>query len=223
VIVVDDGSSDRTSDVAYEYCSKCSSLFVLRLPDNIGKGGAVRAGILCSRGRFILFADADGATKFSEFKKLEAEAKRQCNAETFGSPLSTDWTHPVIVVGSRSHLEKESIASRSLFRTFLMFGFHALVFTFTVRSVRDTQCGFKLMSRAAAAKLIPKFHIERWAFDVELLYIAERLYFSISEVPINWTEIDGSKITPFFSWLQMGRDVSLIWFRYTFGIWKLEE
>uniref|UniRef100_A0A915EK26 Dolichyl-phosphate beta-glucosyltransferase n=1 Tax=Ditylenchus dipsaci TaxID=166011 RepID=A0A915EK26_9BILA len=104
-----------------------------------------------------------------------------------------------------------------------MIGFHSVVYVFAVRSVRDTQCGFKLFSRAAAAKLFPRIHIERWAFDVELLYLAEALKFSISEVSVRWTEIDGSKITPFFSWLQMGRDIVLIWFRYLLKVWKVNE
>lgn len=66
-------------------------------------------------------------------------------------------------------------------------------------------------------------HIERWAFDVELIYLAEMQHFSLAEVAVEWTEIDGSKVTPIFSWLQMGRDILLIWYRYSFGIWKIGE
>jgi dolichyl-phosphate beta-glucosyltransferase len=63
-------------------------------------------------------------------------------------------------------------------------------------------------------------HIERWAFDVELIYLAEEFHYSLAEVSVQWTEIDGSKVTPIISWIQMGRDIILIWFRYTFGIWR---
>lgn len=63
-------------------------------------------------------------------------------------------------------------------------------------------------------------HIERWAFDVELLYLAERLKVPVAEVGVEWHEVDGSKITPIISWIQMGRDILLIWFRYTFQIWR---
>lgn len=59
------------------------------------------------------------------------------------------------------------------------------------------------------------------AFDVEMLYIAQKLGFLISEVAVNWTEIEGSKITPFWSWLEMGRDLCLIWFRYAIGAWAI--
>lgn len=60
------------------------------------------------------------------------------------------------------------------------------------------------------------------AFDVELLYLAERLKIPIREVAVNWQEIEGSKLTPFWSWLQMGVDLFLIWFRYATGVWKIQ-
>lgn len=59
------------------------------------------------------------------------------------------------------------------------------------------------------------------AFDVELLYIAQRLGIPITEVSVNWTEIEGSKVTPVWSWIQMGADLGLIWLRYTIGAWKI--
>ncbi|CAK5073233.1 unnamed protein product [Meloidogyne enterolobii] len=151
-----------------------------------------------------------------------------CNGENeekekFNGESSIDWTHPALVVGSRAHLADEAIAKRSLLRTVLMLGFHAMVWVFTVRTVRDTQCGFKLFSRSAAAKLFSQQRIERWAFDVELIYLAERLNFSIAEVCVEWEEIDGSKLTPLLAGLQMGRDILLLWFRYTFGFWTISQ
>lgn len=97
---MDDGSKDRTCEVAYEY-SKTYPIYVYELPKNIGKGGAVRNGILCSRGQLILFADADGATTFSEFGKLERELRTLCNGSQSQLSESIDWTHPGLVVGSR--------------------------------------------------------------------------------------------------------------------------
>ncbi|VDM93616.1 unnamed protein product, partial [Litomosoides sigmodontis] len=119
-----------------------------------------------------------------------------------------------------SHMEKKSMATRSLARTLLMIGFHLIVYIFTVRTVHDTQCGFKLFTRGAASKLFPLLHIERWAFDVELLFLAEQFNIPIREVPVTWHEVDGSKIVPVMSWIQMGRDLILIWFRYRIGVWK---
>nr|CAG4645746.1 EOG090X0BIY [Lynceus sp. MCZ IZ 141354] len=216
VIVVDDGSKDNTCETALKYSAKygAEKVRVLKLVENRGKGGAVRLGILSSRGSLLLFADADGATTFEDLTKLESEIQSMTKGKNEEKSLA-------IVCGSRAHLEKESMATRSLFRTFLMKGFHMLVWLFAVRTVRDTQCGFKLLTRQAARDCFPSLHIERWAFDVEMLYIAELLNIPLGEVAVRWTEVDGSKMVPVWSWLQMGRDLVLIWARYTFGAWRL--
>lgn len=167
-----------------------------------------------ARGRHLLFADADGATRFSDLKRLEKEMQRLIDKE---------WALDAIVIGSRAHLQDEAVASRNFFRTILMHGFHLLVWLFAVRGIRDTQCGFKLLSRSAARRLFSIMHVERWAFDVELLYLAQTFKIPIEEVAVNWTEIEGSKITPVWSWLQMGRDLFLIWFRYAIGAWSLNK
>ncbi|XP_058815143.1 dolichyl-phosphate beta-glucosyltransferase [Topomyia yanbarensis] len=216
VIVVSDGSRDKTVEVAQKYSVKYGSnkVRVLALLVNRGKGGAVRMGMLSARGKYLLFADADGASKFADYEKLERSMQT----------LSTgDHNRDAISIGSRAHLEQEATAKRTLFRTVLMHGFHLLVWTFAVKKIRDTQCGFKLLTRSAARKVFAVMHVERWAFDVELLFIAQSYNIPIEEVAVNWTEIEGSKLTPFWSWLQMGRDLMLIWFRYAIGAWQLKK
>ncbi|XP_061595346.1 dolichyl-phosphate beta-glucosyltransferase-like [Cololabis saira] len=215
VIVVDDGSKDKTTEVALRYTRKYSAdkIRVLTLVQNRGKGGAVRMGTLSSRGKFILMADADGATRFCDVEKVEAGLK----------DLNPGPENLAISCGSRAHLEKDSVAQRSMFRTFLMYGFHFLVWFFCVRGIQDTQCGFKLFTREAALKTFSSLHVERWAFDVELLYIAQCYKIPIAEVAVNWTEIEGSKLVPFWSWLQMGRDLVFIRLRYITGAWKLQS
>ncbi|XP_013858746.1 dolichyl-phosphate beta-glucosyltransferase [Austrofundulus limnaeus] len=215
VIVVDDGSKDKTTEVAFRYTKKYSAdkVRVLTLVKNRGKGGAVRMGTLSSRGKLILMADADGATKFCDVEKVEAGLKN----------LNAGPENLAISCGSRAHLEKEAVAQRSMFRTFLMYGFHFLVWFFCVKGIRDTQCGFKLFTREAALKTFSCLHVERWAFDVELLYIAQCFKIPIAEVAVNWTEVEGSKLVPFWSWLQMGRDLILIRLRYITGAWKLQS
>lgn len=128
-----------------------------------------------------------------------------------------------IICGSRAHLEKEETAKRSYFRLFLMHGFHFLVWLLCVRGIRDTQCGFKLLTRKSARTIFEALHVERWAFDVEMLYIAQTLNIPVIEIAVNWTEIEGSKIIPFWSWLQMGRDLFFIWLRYRIGAWKINK
>uniref|UniRef100_G3QBC0 dolichyl-phosphate beta-glucosyltransferase n=1 Tax=Gasterosteus aculeatus aculeatus TaxID=481459 RepID=G3QBC0_GASAC len=184
VIVVDDGSKDKTTE-----------------------------GALSSRGKLILMADADGATKFADIEKVEAGL----------NALNPKPENMAISCGSRAHLEQDSVAQRSMFRTFLMYGFHFLVWFFCVRGIKDTQCGFKLFTREAALKTFSSLHVERWAFDVELLYIAQCFKIPIAEVAVNWTEIEGSKLVPFWSWLQMGRDLFFIRMRYFTRAWKLQS
>jgi dolichyl-phosphate beta-glucosyltransferase len=258
VIVVDDGSKDATSDVVLDYSTRfgCDHVRLLRCDRNRGKGAAVRLGILSSRGERLLFADADGATKFSDIQLLE---------QFMDSAKQSEWA---VAIGSRAHLQNKPIAvkrstqtwsngatrakndqglrqrslhsdtietdglndtqvdssapeaERSAIRLFLMHGFHAVVYICAVRTVRDTQCGFKMFGRSAAVKLFNALHVTGWAFDVELLSLCEWLRLEVKEIPVNWTEVDGSKIVPVFSWMAMGRDVLTIAIMQTFGIWK---
>lgn len=215
VIVVDDGSKDKTTQTAQSYCNKYGSdkIRVLTLATNRGKGGAIRLGMFSARGRYLLFADADGASKFSDFTKLENEMKN----------MKKDSSNRAVVCGSRAHLEEESIAQRSFFRTILMKGFHFVVWFLCVRGIKDTQCGFKLLTREAAVILFSNLHVERWAFDVDMLFLAQYFNIPVGEVAINWTEIEGSKMVPVFSWIQMGKDIILIRLRYFLGAWKITE
>ncbi|RVE52274.1 hypothetical protein evm_003064 [Chilo suppressalis] len=224
IIIVSDGSRDKTVEVAENYMDKYGSEKVrcLELIKNRGKGGAVRLGVQSSRGSLILFADADGASKFEDICKLEEALKDKVKYDYFKEPNMVENCHG-IAIGSRAHLEKESLAKRSIFRNILMFGFHFLVWLFTVKGIKDTQCGFKLFTRKSARTCFKNLHVNRWAFDVELLYIAQKLNIPITEIPVRWTEIDGSKVTPVLSWVQMGCDLGLIWLKYTIGAWKLRH
>jgi len=211
VIIVDDGSKDKTTEVGLEYVDKYGSdkVRVLKLAKNRGKGGAVRMGMLKARGEHLLFADADGATTFPDIVKLEEKMN-----------LVVSQGHG-IVCGSRAHMEEESIASRTFLRTVLMYGFHLCVWVFAVKTVKDTQCGFKLLTRKTAQIIFKSLHIERWAFDVEMLKVAEMLSIPIGEVSVRWQEIEGSKLDPIFAAVQMFRDIFLLWLRYAVGAWKL--
>jgi len=213
VIIVDDGSKDATTDTALEYVEKHGSdtVRVLTLAKNRGKGGAVRMGMLRARGENLLFADADGATTFSDLTKLE-RCLEEITQEGEG-----------LVCGSRAHLEEESVAHRTAVRTLLMYGFHACVWLFAVKTVKDTQCGFKLIKRNTARKIFKTLHIERWAFDVEMLKMAEMMRLPLGEVAVRWQEIAGSKLNPVLAAIQMFKDIFLLWLRYAIGAWRLPE
>lgn len=212
IIVVNDGSRDKTSDIVLSYVDQYSAdkIKLMELSRNRGKGGAVRKGCLSAHGEYILFCDADGATQFSDLEKMYQKISQSKNSK-YGK----------VVVGSRAHLETESIAERTLLRTILMKGFHLMVkYVGNVRTIQDTQCGFKLFTAEAAQFLFSNLHIERWAFDVELLYAAEKHQISVGEVAVKWQEIEGSKLTPLTAALQMARDLFRLRLYYIFGIYK---
>ena len=213
VIVVDDGSRDNTAAVALDYSRKFTTekVRLLKLHENHGKGGAVRKGMMRARGKHLLMVDADGATQIKDLENLEkyAEAIKK-------NDLS-------LVVGSRHHLMLDAVAQRTALRNALMFGFHFYVSIMCAPGINDTQCGFKLFSRKAAQKLFPSQHIERWAFDVELLYLANKQDIPIAEVGVDWQEISGSKVNLFSSIPQMARDILTIRLCYMFRIWSIKR
>jgi dolichyl-phosphate beta-glucosyltransferase len=124
-----------------------------------------------------------------------------------------------------AHLEKASISTRELHRTILMMGFHTLVCLLITNNVQDTQCGFKLFTRATAGLLFSNLHLERWAFDVEIIYLAEALGIPIAEVSVNWHEVAGSKLIT-TKWdivttsLSMAKDMFTVKCAYTLGLWQ---
>lgn len=211
IIVVDDGSRDKTSQVALNYVKKLGTdkMRVLTFTKNRGKGGAVRWGAMSSRGQYILFADADGATKFADVDRLLTSMNR-IEKDGYG-----------VAIGSRAHLQDDAVAKRTLLRNILMYGFHVLVWFVGIYKIRDTQCGFKMFTRKSAAVLFPAMHVERWCFDIELLFLAIKLRFPISEDSVNWQEIDGSKLDPIAATIEMFRDIFLIRLYYLFGLWSV--
>ncbi len=210
VVLVDDGSRDKTVDVAMSYVQRygVDRMRVLELVKNRGKGGAVRAGVLHSRGRYVLMADADAATVFADIEKLEEEVAKS----------GAD-----VVVGSRVHLRTKSAAERrGAIRSFVSRVFNWVVVNVGgVTGVADTQCGFKLFSRDAARIAFGGQRLERWAFDVELLYRCQMNNLSIKSVDVQWTEVPGSKLSVVKATLNMIKDMLRMRFHYGLGYWDL--
>jgi len=209
IIVVDDGSRDGTVEAAY-HCGGylgTDKFRVLRLSKNSGKGAAVKSGMLSSRGELLLMADADGATYFEDYLKLERK-------------LGTEYKEKAIIaIGSRAQLEQ---AERSFIRKLFMWGFHWYVNLIGgVQHIHDTQCGFKLFTREAARLVFPNQHLARWAFDVELLYVAQQYSIPIYEVAVKWSEVPGSKLHIWKAVLNMSRDLLNMRCKYWLGIWCL--
>ncbi|KAJ1970328.1 dolichyl-phosphate beta-glucosyltransferase [Dimargaris xerosporica] len=211
ILVVDDGSKDETTQVALDYARKhrLNNLRVITFEHNRGKGGAVTQGFLHARGEYILFADADGATEFRDVSKLISQ-------------LDAIATNKMgIAVGSRSHLQgSDAVVKRSWLRTVLMRSFHAFVYVFGIREIEDTQCGFKLFTRRAAQAIFSNIHVERWIFDIEVLVLARMFGIPVTEVPVTWREIAGSKMSLMRDSIQMATDLLLLRLNYFFGVWK---
>lgn len=230
VLIIDDGSTDRTSKLGFDFVRKykIDNVRVILLGRNHGKGEAVRLGMLHSRGELLLMLDADGATKVTDLEKLESQihALAKKDQKHYSPDAgSDDAVHKlsdieVAAFGSRSHLEKQALATRKWYRNLLMKGFHLVVLLAAGGGIRDTQCGFKMFTRAAARKLFTNIRLKRWCFDVELVYLCKHLNIPMIEVSVNWTEIPGSKVR-MTSILHMLFELVLIRLGYGLGIWKI--
>lgn len=201
IIVVDDGSRDQTADLVVRLARELPEIRLIRLDTNRGKGHAVRTGMLDTRGALALFADADGATPISEFGRLEAAIQAGADIAIGSRALHSDDVH----VQARAH---RRIIGRI---------FHLLVRTLTVRGLRDTQCGFKLLTDRATHDLFPRMRMDGFSFDVELLLAARRRGYKIAEIPVNWNHIPGSRVNLIFDSLRMAGDLVRIRTRALLG------
>ena len=178
IIIVDDGSTDETLALARLFADTISNIYVLACP-HLGKGAAVRMGMLNASGEYVLFMDADGATPLDEISKL-------INAIQDG----TD-----VVLGSRvvqDPRETEVITSKH--RKFIGRIFVAIVNVFALSGISDTQCGFKMFRDEVVHDLFFQQKINGFAFDVEILYLAKKRGLRIKEIPVNWINKEGSKV-----------------------------
>jgi glycosyltransferase involved in cell wall biosynthesis len=197
VIVVDDGSSDPTADLAREVFQDSGSLrtSVISYKSNLGKGRAVRLGLLAARGDVALFSDADLSTPISEAPKLiDPIASGQYDV-TFGSRALDR-----ALIGVHQSWRREQ-GGRV---------FNLVVRLATGMPFWDTQCGFKAFRMSICRPLIEAATIDRFGFDVELLYLAFRAGLNLKEIPVRWDHNEGSKITLFTDSFKMVNEVNLI-------------
>jgi glycosyltransferase involved in cell wall biosynthesis len=193
VIVVDDGSTDRTADVANSFRGEIQRLRVVANNRNRGKGYSVRHGMMEARGRVVLFTDADLSAPIDEADKLIAALA----------------DHDV-AIGSRA-LDRRLIAVRqSVFREYA-----GIIFNFIVRAILrlpfvDTQCGFKAFRRERCRIIFQQQRIERFGFDPELLYLARHHGLRAVEIPVRWAHSPATKVSMLRDSLQMFLDVFII-------------
>jgi len=185
IIVVDDGSSDDTLRAAQFR----DEVRTIANGVNRGKGEAVRRGMLAARLDPVLFSDADLSTPI-------AEAMGLLGALEAGADIA--------IADRRARGEK--IVRRTLVRRVVAWTFRRFVRLVALRGIDDTQCGFKMFRRDVAHRIFPMQKLGGWAFDVELLFLAQRLGYRIVSVPVEWHESEESRLT-IWSPLQMALDV----------------
>jgi dolichyl-phosphate beta-glucosyltransferase len=206
VIVVDDGSTDRTVAVAESCRGKFPELRVLSNGVNRGKGFSVKRGSLEARGEIILFTDADLSAPIGEAGKLLAALS---NHE--------------VAIGSRAMDRSLIETHQSLFREFAGILFNKIVRIILRLPFVDTQCGFKAFRRERCQIIFEQQTIERFGFDPELLYLARHHGLSISEVPVRWGHSPATKVSMLRDSTQMFADIFIIRWNGLLGKYKKEK
>ncbi|MDQ3547098.1 MAG: glycosyltransferase family 2 protein [Verrucomicrobiota bacterium] len=181
LIVVDDGSSDGTAQVAEKFFARHPDVpaRVLRFTENRGKGHAVRAGLLAAAAPIALFSDADLSTPITELPKIVEPIEAGAYDIVFGS-RALDRS----LIGSRQPWRREQGGKV----------FNGIVRLTTGLPFSDTQCGFKAFRMEAARPIIEQAQIDGFGFDVELLFLARRAGLRMLEVPVRWDHNEGSKV-----------------------------
>jgi dolichyl-phosphate beta-glucosyltransferase len=184
VVVNDDGSADDTPDLVLGFAERYPGrVRLLRAGRNEGKGAGLRRAILATRGRVVLFSDADFSTPVEELPRLLAVLAGGAD----------------VVIGSRRQPDGSDMrASQPAYRRLFGQAFHRVAEALLVRGVGDTQSGFKAFRGEVARELFGASRLRSIVFDVEVLYLAQRRGYRIAEVPVRWTNAGGSRmrVTP---------------------------
>ena len=194
ILLVDDGSTDRTAAVAESMRAQLPNLRIISNGVNRGKGFSVRHGMLQAQGRLALFTDADLSAPIEEAGKLLAAVEASYD----------------VAIGSRAMNRSLISARQSRFREFAGIVFNTVVRLCLRLPFVDTQCGFKAFRREPCKIIFEQQRIERFGFDPELLYLARHHGLRSTEIHVRWAHSPGTKVSMFRDSLQMFADVFLI-------------
>ena len=169
ILIVDDGSADRTAAIACEFAGRRPNARVLVNERNRGKGYSIRRGVLEAQADTILVSDADLSTPLSEAPRLLERLRGMGEG---------------IVIGSRGLRESNVEIRQNPIREVMGRTFNCLVRALTKLPYKDTQCGFKLMSHSVVYPIFKRAGIDGFAYDVEILYVAHRRAVRLEELPV---------------------------------------
>lgn len=189
ILVVNDGSPDNTAEVVEKMSGIIKNLKVIDLRVNVGKGGAVRHGMLVSRGQVRLFTDADDSTSIDQFDKMMPFFKEGYS----------------VVIGSRAIAGAKLDPPEPLFRQLAGKSLNLVVQALLLPGIWDTQCGFKAFTAEAAEAVFGASRITGWGFDVEILALARKMGQRTKEIPVHWVD-DARSHIKFSAGLQFLRD-----------------
>ena len=178
VICVDDGSLDRSAKLLKELAKRHAFLRVISLPENRGKGAAVRAGMLAAAGKFSIFMDADLSTPLEEIPRVLGALESGYD----------------VVLGNRRSPGSHVTRRQPIVREFFGRGFTVITRIFLVPGVEDFTCGFKGFTRDAAQAVFERSTLNGWAFDAELVVIAHVQGLKLVQVPVLWRHEDNTKV-----------------------------
>jgi len=201
IIVIDDGSSDGTAAAAAGVdLPQGIELRVVVHPDNLGKGAAVRSGFDHTVGRWVLLTDADLSAPIEELPVLARAASRNS-----------------VAVGSRA-IERQLVETpQPRHRDLMGRTFNLILRTMRLTEIRDTQCGFKLFPGELARALAGVQRLDGFAFDVELLLLADSWGFELNEIGVRWNHIEASRVMAVRHSKEMFGDTLRLWLWRAFG------
>ena len=195
IVVVDDGSSDKTCDVVLKHAETMPNLRLVRQLPNRGKGAAVRRGMLEARGQIRVMCDADGSMPPEQLPRLLAPIIA-CKAE--------------ISIGSRYAEGAKTDKKQPAYRVMWSRLCNKVIQRSLVPGVRDTQCGFKAFTAQAARDLFSVARIDGWAFDLEILALAKRRDYQVAEVGVEWADDGRSRVNPLKDMMKVVREMLVI-------------
>lgn len=178
IIVVDDGSKDKTFSITKSLENKIEDLTILKNDKNFGKGYSVRKGMLAAKGKFRLFMDADNSTNIDQIINFISYLEKGYEA----------------AIGDRSLKKSIILINQPVYKQILGNIGNIFIKALTVSGIDDTQCGFKCFSDKFVENVFPRLTIDGWGFDIEILAVAEKLGCKIKSVPVVWENGKNSKV-----------------------------